>query len=82
MKGNAEKRIKTEPRKHRPPHDTEYDNSTDKEHWRKMTIGYIKDQLFKRGVYPPKPSKMKKEDWKNIMHQWIDNQTASSSSSR
>ena len=37
------------PENNNPRHDTETDLSTNKQHWREQTIGFMRDQLTKRG---------------------------------
>ena len=83
----TDRRQKSAPPKSRkqPPHDTPYDESMNKDYWSKQNIQYVRDQLSKRGVRAPtqvKGVKLRKKDYVERMHQWIDSQTASSSRGR
>ena len=78
-KAKAKSKAKANPAQR---HSTEFDTNTDRNYWKRQTMGYIRDQLSLRQVYLPtfKPSKKGekrqrnlKTDYLQAMLNWLEN---------
>ena len=62
---------KGRPRKN-PAHDVPYDDNTDVDYWMNQNVGYLRIQVFKRGLDPTKAKRSNNKPWTKPQYQaWM-----------